>query len=84
MKAGTKLNIITTALEPGQPVAFKVSLKGFGSALSRIAELKIGVDRKHSIRSPNRQITVNGKDEALRSSGTRDSIRTLLVWRRPI
>ncbi|KAB2667567.1 hypothetical protein F9K91_01855 [Brucella tritici] len=40
MKAGTKLNIITTALEPGQPVAFKVSLKGFGSALSRIAELK--------------------------------------------
>ncbi len=40
LKARTKLNIITTALEPGQPVAFKVSLKGFGSALSRIAELK--------------------------------------------
>jgi invasion protein IalB len=39
LKAGTNLNIIATALEPSQPIAFKVSLKGFGSALSRIAEL---------------------------------------------
>lgn len=37
LKARTKLNIITTALEPGQPVAFKVSLKGLAahSAVSR-------------------------------------------------
>lgn len=40
LKAGTNLNIIATALELGQPVSFKVSLRGFGSALSRIAELK--------------------------------------------
>ncbi|WP_273793929.1 invasion associated locus B family protein [Brucella anthropi] len=39
LKAGTNLNITATALEPSQPVAFKVSLKGFGSALERIAAL---------------------------------------------
>ncbi|ABS13896.1 MULTISPECIES: invasion associated locus B family protein [Brucella/Ochrobactrum group] len=39
LKTAANLNITATALEPSQPVAFKVSLKGFGSALDRIAAL---------------------------------------------
>lgn len=39
LKAGANLNVTTTALSPSQPVAFKVSLKGFGSALDRIVTL---------------------------------------------
>ncbi|MEL4073175.1 invasion associated locus B family protein [Ochrobactrum sp. GPK 3] len=39
IKAGTNLNVTTTALSPSQPVAFKISLKGFGSALDRITAL---------------------------------------------
>ncbi|MCL7997786.1 invasion associated locus B family protein [Brucella sp. 21LCYQ03] len=39
LKAGASLNVTATALSPSQPVAFKVSLKGFGSALGRIVAL---------------------------------------------
>ncbi|MBV2142460.1 invasion associated locus B family protein [Falsochrobactrum sp. TDYN1] len=39
LKAGTDLNVTTTALSPSQPVAFKVSLKGFGAAFDRIVAL---------------------------------------------
>ncbi|EFM56112.1 MULTISPECIES: invasion associated locus B family protein [Brucella] len=39
LKAAGNLNITATALSPSQPVAFKVSLKGFGTALDRIAAL---------------------------------------------
>ncbi|OYR20174.1 invasion associated locus B family protein [Brucella thiophenivorans] len=39
LKAGSNLNVTTTALSPSQPVAFKVSLKGFGAALDRIVAL---------------------------------------------
>lgn len=39
LKAGTNINITTTALSPSQPVAFKISLKGFGAALDRISAL---------------------------------------------
>lgn len=39
LKAGTNINVTTTALSPSQPVAFKISLKGFGAALDRIAAL---------------------------------------------
>ncbi|EEQ95037.1 invasion associated locus B family protein [Brucella intermedia LMG 3301] len=39
LKAGTNINVTTTALSPSQPVAFKVSLKGFGAALDRIIAL---------------------------------------------
>ncbi|MFQ0815915.1 invasion protein [Brucella anthropi] len=39
LKTAGNLNITATALSPSQPVAFKVSLKGFGSALDRIAAL---------------------------------------------
>ena len=39
LKAGTNINITTTALSPSQAVAFKVSLKGFGAALDRITAL---------------------------------------------
>ncbi|MFQ0813795.1 invasion protein [Brucella anthropi] len=39
LKAGTNINVTTTALSPSQPVAFKVSLKGFGAALDRITAL---------------------------------------------
>ncbi len=39
LKAGSNINVTTTALSPSQPVAFKISLKGFGAALDRIAAL---------------------------------------------
>lgn len=39
LKGGTNINVTTTALSPSQPVAFKVSLKGFGAALDRIIVL---------------------------------------------
>ncbi|MFD1197835.1 invasion associated locus B family protein [Brucella gallinifaecis] len=39
LKAAANLNVTTTALSPSQPVAFKVSLKGFGAALDRIVAL---------------------------------------------
>lgn len=39
LKAGSNLNVTATALSPSQPVAFKVSLKGFGAALDRIVAL---------------------------------------------
>lgn len=39
LKAGTNVQVTTTALSPSQPVAFKVSLKGFGAALDRITAL---------------------------------------------
>lgn len=39
LKAGANLNVTATALSPSQPVAFKVSLKGFGAALDRIVAL---------------------------------------------
>ncbi len=39
LKAGTNINVTTSALSPSQPVAFKVSLKGFGAALDRITAL---------------------------------------------
>ena len=39
LKAGTNINVTTTALSPSQPVAFKASLKGFGAALDRITAL---------------------------------------------
>jgi len=39
LKAGTNLNVNATALSPSQPVAFKISLKGFGAALDRIITL---------------------------------------------
>jgi invasion protein IalB len=39
LKAGTNINNHTTALSPSQPVAFKISLKGFGAALDRISAL---------------------------------------------
>ncbi|MBC8718060.1 invasion associated locus B family protein [Ochrobactrum sp. Marseille-Q0166] len=39
LKAGANLNVNATALSPSQPVAFKVSLKGFGAALDRIIAL---------------------------------------------
>lgn len=39
LKAAGNLNITATAFEPNQPVAFKVSLKGFGTALDRIGAL---------------------------------------------
>lgn len=39
LKAAGNLNISATALEPNQPVSFKVSLKGFGTALDRIGAL---------------------------------------------
>ncbi|KAB2701208.1 invasion associated locus B family protein [Brucella haematophila] len=39
IKAGANINVTATALSPSQPVAFKISLKGFGSALDRISNL---------------------------------------------
>ncbi|PWL19189.1 invasion protein [Falsochrobactrum shanghaiense] len=39
LKTGSNLNVTTTALSPSQPVAFKVSLKGFGAAFDRIVAL---------------------------------------------
>ncbi|ENT82492.1 hypothetical protein H721_00371 [Brucella ovis IntaBari-2006-46-332] len=39
LKSGTNINVTTTALSPSQPVAFKISLKGFGAALDRIQAL---------------------------------------------
>ncbi|MFB8345004.1 invasion associated locus B family protein [Brucella cytisi] len=39
LKAGTNINVTTMALSPSQPVAFKVSLKGFGAALDHITAL---------------------------------------------
>lgn len=39
IKAGANINVTATALSPSQPVAFKISLKGFGSALDRIIAL---------------------------------------------
>ncbi|MBB5702301.1 invasion protein IalB [Ochrobactrum daejeonense] len=39
LKAGANINVTTTALSPSQPVAFKISLKGFGAALDRITTL---------------------------------------------
>ncbi|MDJ1157026.1 invasion associated locus B family protein [Chelatococcus sp. SYSU_G07232] len=39
LRSGTTLNVSAAALNPPQPVRFKVSLKGFSSALSRIVEL---------------------------------------------
>ena len=39
LKGGNNINVTTTALSPSQPVAFKVSLKGFGAALDRITAL---------------------------------------------
>jgi len=39
LKGGTNLNVTATALSPSQPVAFKISLKGFGAALDRIIAL---------------------------------------------
>ncbi|MBC2884470.1 invasion associated locus B family protein [Ochrobactrum sp. CM-21-5] len=39
LKAGSNLNVATTALSPSQAVAFKISLKGFGSAMDRIIAL---------------------------------------------
>ena len=39
LKGGNNINVTTTALNPSQPVAFKVSLKGFGAALDRITAL---------------------------------------------
>lgn len=39
LKAGTTLNVAATALSPAQPVAFKVSLNGFGAALDRVTAL---------------------------------------------
>ncbi len=39
MKSGTALNISAAALNPAQPVALKVSLKGFPAALNRVIEL---------------------------------------------
>lgn len=39
LKAGTNLNVNATALSPSQPVAFKISLKGYAAALDRIVAL---------------------------------------------
>lgn len=39
LKSAQNLNVTTTALNPSQPVAFKISLKGFGAALDRIVAL---------------------------------------------
>lgn len=39
LKTGTALNIGATSLNPAQPVAMKVSLKGFPMALNRVLEL---------------------------------------------
>ncbi len=39
MKTGTVLNIGATAINSAQPVALKVSLKGFPTALNRVVEL---------------------------------------------
>lgn len=39
LKTGTNLNVSATALAPPQPVALKVSLKGFSAALARVGEL---------------------------------------------
>ncbi len=39
VKGGQNLNVTTTALNQSQPVAFKISLKGFGAALDRILTL---------------------------------------------
>ncbi|MFC4626057.1 invasion associated locus B family protein [Daeguia caeni] len=39
LKAGTTLNVAATALNPAQPVNFKVSLNGFGAALDRVTAL---------------------------------------------
>ncbi|WP_343313624.1 invasion associated locus B family protein [Brucella sp. BE17] len=39
LKGAQNLNVTTTALNPSQPVAFKISLKGFGAALDRIVAL---------------------------------------------
>jgi invasion protein IalB len=39
LRNGTNINVTATALSPSQPVAFKVSLKGFGAALDRITTL---------------------------------------------
>lgn len=39
LKTGTNLNLSATALAPPQPVALKVSLKGFSAALARVGEL---------------------------------------------
>lgn len=39
IKAGQNINVTTTALNPSQPVAFKISLKGFGAALDRMLAL---------------------------------------------
>lgn len=39
LKKGETLNLSATALSPSQPVAFKISLKGFGAAFDRIVAL---------------------------------------------
>ncbi|WP_184711278.1 invasion associated locus B family protein [Rhizobium lusitanum] len=39
LKTGTSLNVSATALAPPQPIALKVSLKGFSAALARVGEL---------------------------------------------
>lgn len=39
LKAGTSLNATAMGLSPAQPASFKISLKGFAAALSRIADL---------------------------------------------
>lgn len=39
LKTGTTLNLSATALAPPQPVALKVSLKGFSAALARVGDL---------------------------------------------
>lgn len=39
LKTGTNLNLNATALAPPQPIALKVSLKGFSAALARVGEL---------------------------------------------
>jgi invasion protein IalB len=39
LRAGASLNVKTTAAEGGRQAAFRISLKGFGSALDRTAEL---------------------------------------------
>ncbi len=39
LKAGSSLGLTAVALSPSQAVAFKISLKGFGAALDRMAAL---------------------------------------------
>lgn len=39
LKAGTSLNLTARSFSPAQPIALKVSLKGFSAALNRIGDL---------------------------------------------